>query len=145
MAGENNRIQKSETYLLFKTKVGLEKYLALKNRKLRVAFSKFRLSDHNLMIEAGRRQKPKIDREKRFCTVCTNIVENEVHFLINCQSKSTERDTLFTKISEKVPMFNRLCPEAKFIYLLSQEDWHITKLVIEHIRKWSSSPLRVPL
>ena len=134
---------KAETYLTFKTKVGLEKYLEdIKDRKLRVAFSKFRLSDHNLKIEEGRRSNPKIDRDKRFCAVCMDVVEDEVHFLIKCPSKNSERDALFSKITQKVPIFETLHAAAKFIYMLSQEDKYITKLIIEHIKKWCSSPTR---
>ena len=52
---------KAETYKLFKNKTGLENYLIdTTNRKHRVIYSKFRLSDHNLMIEEGRRKRPTI-------------------------------------------------------------------------------------
>ena len=46
---------KGETYRLFKDKMEFEKYLDLPNRKERVSLTKFRVSDHKLGIEEGRR------------------------------------------------------------------------------------------
>ena len=43
------------THSQFKNRVKFESYLPdIKNRKYRVTFTKFRLSDHGLMIEKGR-------------------------------------------------------------------------------------------
>ena len=45
---------KLRTYSLFKTEIGLERYLIeIKNVSDRVATTKFRLSDYKLMIEVG--------------------------------------------------------------------------------------------
>ena len=45
----------AETYTQFKNRVKFESYLAdIKNRNHRVTFTKYRLSDHCLMIEKGR-------------------------------------------------------------------------------------------
>ena len=100
---------KAETYKLFKNKVGMEEYLLdTKNRKHRVTFTKLRLSDHNLMIEKGRRKRPQIPRDERICPLCSEEVENEIHFLIKCPSKSTERTALFNEIQKLVPSFSTL-------------------------------------
>ena len=62
------KFPKANTYKLFKTRVKLENYLIdNNNRKHRVAFTKLRLSDHNLMIEKGRHRRPITPREYRFC------------------------------------------------------------------------------
>ena len=46
---------KLRTYALVKTEIGFEKYLSeIKNPFLRIEMTKFRLSNHNLMIEIGR-------------------------------------------------------------------------------------------
>ena len=51
---------KADTYNKFKNRVKFESYLSdIKNRKYRVTFTKFRLSDHGLMIEKGRHKRPK--------------------------------------------------------------------------------------
>ena len=135
---------KAETYKLFKNKVGLEAYLTnTKIRKLRVTFTKFRLSDHNLMIEQGRRKRPQTPRDERICPLCSEEVENEIHFLIKCTSRSTERKLLFTEIQKLVPTFSTLDPTSKFVYLLSQEDKYISKLLIKQIHLWSQVHQRV--
>ena len=52
------------TYKLFKDRLKFENYLTnIKNIKHRVASTKLRLSDHNLLIEEGRRMRPRIPTE----------------------------------------------------------------------------------
>ena len=38
------------------------------------AFTKLRLSDHNLMIEEGRRKRPMLPRIERLCNTCNKLV-----------------------------------------------------------------------
>ena len=82
----NNPNSKAISYCKYKTTISLEPYLSLNfNRKNRIAISRFRLSNHSLMIEKGRHVKPiKITRNERFCNFCTNEVEDEKHFLMLC-------------------------------------------------------------
>ena len=40
------------------------------------------------MIEEGRTKRPKIPRDERICLLCTEEVEDEIHFLINVQAKT---------------------------------------------------------
>ena len=75
---------KGETYRRFKDTMSNEKYLEHLTRKERVALIKLRISDHKLMIEEGRRQRPKVPREKRTCKMC-NTLEDEQHFLVSCK------------------------------------------------------------
>ena len=76
---------KADTYREFKNRVRLESYLSdIKNRKYRVTFTKFRLSDYGLMIEKGRHKRPKIPREQRFCPFYPANVEDENHSLMQC-------------------------------------------------------------
>ena len=130
---------KAGAYKLFKNRVGIEDYLVdITNRRHKVIYTKFRLSDHSLMIEEGRRKRPKIPRDERICLLCTEEVENEIHFLIKCPSKSIERNLLFTEISKTVPSFSCLDPTSKFNFLMSQENKVINKLLIEQIYRWST-------
>ena len=56
---------KALTYILIKTRIAFEPFLTLvKNHKLRNSISRFRLSNHQLMIEKGRYARPKIERKK---------------------------------------------------------------------------------
>ena len=41
---------------------------------------------------------PRIPREQRLCTLCSQEVENEIHFLTTCNA-STERVELFNQLS----------------------------------------------
>ena len=79
----SNAESKLRTYALFKTEMGRESYLSeIKNTKTRTQLTKLRISDHNLMIEKGRHMG--VHRNLRFCPFCTDKVEDEVHFLLNC-------------------------------------------------------------
>ena len=71
---------KLRTYAIFKKEKGQEKYLTeIKNKPLRKQVTRFRLSNHSLMIETGRHRN--IPKEQRNCPFCEDQVENEVHFL----------------------------------------------------------------
>ena len=57
---------KADTYIQFKGRIKFESYLTdIKNRKQRVTFTKYRLSDHCLMIEKGRHKRPLVPRARR--------------------------------------------------------------------------------
>ena len=66
-----HKFPKADTSRLFKSRVKLKNYLIdTNNRKHRVAFTKLRLSDHNLMIEKGKHRRQITPREYRFCPHC---------------------------------------------------------------------------
>ena len=110
---------KAATYKLFKDRIKFENDLTnIKNRKQRVTFTKLRLSDHNLLIEEGRRRRPRIPREQRLCPLCSQKVENEIHFLITCDAY-TERFELFNRLSTTVPVIFNLDNISKFAFLMS--------------------------
>ena len=52
--------------------------------------SQFRIGNHHLNIETGRHKRPKIPPEQRMCHFC-NSVEDESHFLIDCQMYNDSR------------------------------------------------------
>ena len=77
------RSNKIRSYALFKTETGIENYLReIRNIKIRTQLTKFRLSDHHLPIEKGRRKG--LDKLIKFCPFCLDKVEDEIHFLIKC-------------------------------------------------------------
>ena len=60
---------KARLYLSFKRKPTYETYVeTVKDRKIRVQYTKLRLSDHNLEIESDRHKK--IERQQRSCSSC---------------------------------------------------------------------------
>ena len=73
---------KLRTYSILKTKIGFENYLKeIKNPKVRIACSKFRLSDLNLRVESGRYED--LDKYLGTCPFCKHLLEYEKHFLSN--------------------------------------------------------------
>jgi len=97
----NENIQTSPkclAYKLFKSALTPETYLTVPiSYKFKRVLANFRCSGHNLMIEKGRHLK--IDREFRFCEHCTQhniyVIENEMHFLIECPLYSDLREAYF--------------------------------------------------
>ena len=78
----NRSDSRLRTYGILKLEPGFENYLnELKSIKERTALTKFRLSNHVLMIEKGRHKK--IDRTLRYCPFCPGVVEDEKHFLLH--------------------------------------------------------------
>ena len=80
-----------------------------------------RLSNHPLLIETGRRSR--IERPLRLCPFCPTMIEDELHFLIQCPTYKEMRDKHFpptvlynTEISDK----------EKFHYMLKKEDLFMT-------------------
>ena len=114
----------------------------IKNRKQRVTFTKLRLSDHNLLIEEGRRRRTRIPREQRLCPLCSQEVENEIHFLITCDTY-TERFDLFNQLSTTVPVLFNLDNISKLTFLMSQEGIMTTKLLVSQVSKMTEERMRL--
>ena len=114
------------THNKFKLKPRCEPYLIIPlNYKYRQAISRIRASSHHLGIELGRHAKPRpIPLAERTCTYCPNeIVDDEFHFILKCSKNQSERNILFSKISN---LHNTLSEEDLFIYLLStNNEYHI--------------------
>ena len=130
-----NHFPKADSYKKFKTSVKFENYLhTVKARRHRVTLTKYRLSDHVLMIETGRHKTPIIPRAARFCPHCPNIVEDEQHFLTDCVAY--DRSVLMAIFSESCPQFENLNNENKFIYLMSQEDEGLSNFMASQLHEW---------
>ena len=122
--GTNQRFNsKLRTYITFKDKICMEPYLLMDNNiKSRELFTKFRLSDHRLEIESGRRRNIKL--EDRICQQCQNIdkyVEDEFHLVIKCEKYSKYRSDLLTSISTTQTHFLSLSERQKFKYIMSYQ------------------------
>ena len=90
---ENSKLR---TYKLLKTEIGREPYLNhIRNIEDRMTLTKFRLSNHNLMIEKGRHQN--IPRNLRYCPFCPGKIEDEIHFLVKCKCFDAHRKSLYEK------------------------------------------------
>ena len=126
---------KLRTYSMIKTKIGLEDYLiSMHNIAERIAFSKFRLSNHRLLIEIGRHKK--IEKQRRICPFCPLEIEDEVHFLTTCPTYNTIRENLFAEL----PTLSRTLYTDKFSlfkYLM------INKNAVKHTAKFINSALSI--
>jgi hypothetical protein len=120
IAGPDNKLR---TYALIKTEIGCEKYLdEIKNVTTRQALTKFRLSNSLLNIEKLRHTTPKTPKEERFCPFCPTVVEDEVHFLLDCPIYAYPRDDMMKNILHKNPLFNLKPTIQKFLHLMAPEN-----------------------
>jgi hypothetical protein len=134
---------KLRTYATFKSSLSPENYLnQVKNFDHRKALTRLRTSSHSLMIETGRYTKPrKTPVQERLCKLC-NEVEDEVHFLINCNLYKKERETLFHQVELKCQHFLSLNSVDRFIFLVTSEDKIVSETAkfchsaFEHRKDW---------
>ena len=88
-----------------KKTIGLEKYLInTKNMIDRISMTKFRLSNHGLMIEKGRHNH--IERDTRKCPFCKHRVEDEFHFIIECPTYAPIRAQLLGELNLRENYYN---------------------------------------
>ena len=114
----NKQDSKLRTYLLIKDSVEIENYLiTTRNINARVCLTKFRLSNHKLMIETGRHQKVPIT--ERFCPFCYGMVEDEIHFLINCKQYDTLRGPILKESREARKNFSYYSNKEKFMFIMT--------------------------
>ena len=94
--------------------------------------TKFRLSNHKLMIEIGRHQNT--HKELRICPFCTKV-EDEIHFLINCHTFRYIRAVLFKKVEEVSQLRNIKDMDAKSLFKLLLEQENTLQIVAKYITK----------
>ena len=115
-------------YNLYKYDKNTEDYLSLDLTKYqRSIFAQFRCGILPLEIEVGRYRD--IALPNRICQVCHNAVEDEIHFLLECDAYSMPRDVLFSKANEIENDFSNLDEFEKFTFLVS----NIQKPVIKFL------------
>ena len=91
-------------YAIYKTEIGFEKYLTeIKSPTVRTQLTKYRLSNHNLMIETGRFTN--IHKEQRFFPFCPNTVETEIPFCLKCPTYESLRTETLAPIIRTKPTF----------------------------------------
>ena len=71
------------------------------------------------MIETGRYQK--IEVSKRVCYFCKTIVEDEIHFVINCGTYSHLRRQILNECLILKPNFEYYSDKEKFVFILNNE------------------------
>ena len=151
---------KLRTYKTFKSSFTREPYLDLvRNRNQRCFLSRLRVSSHKLNIELGRHTRPITPSDQRYCKYCWSVpqphhtplatappqtpsartaypaIDDEFHFLIRCPVFSSDRNCVFTRLSQITPNFPNLSDADKFKTLLCPTTAFSTKLVHRFIKQ----------
>ena len=114
-------------YKFFKSILNIERYLTIEMpSKLRIAYSKFRCSNHKFNIEIGRHTG--IPRDSRFCNHCLrnsgiSVVECEFHVFFECSKYDLIRQEYLYKWYTKVANLNNF-----YLLLSSTEETVMRKL-----------------
>ena len=97
-------------YSTFQTDISRSNYLHLvKNERHRQAVANLRSSNHKLSIETDRYHLPKISENLRICQLCSsNKVENEIHFLFECNLYKNLRQHFSQDVEAKYSKFVEL-------------------------------------
>ena len=113
---------KLECYLALHREYTAAEYLTtVTDPKLRKALTMYRLSEHSLAIEKGRRRQTWLSREERLCAHCPqNEVETELHFLTSCPMYDHIRETYFPQITQIHKEFENKSNFEKLPYLLGE-------------------------
>ena len=84
--------------------------------------SKLRAGCLSLAVETGRYMRPTIPLENRVCIFCNkNCIEDEIHFLIDCELYSDQRFELYNSILEQYPDFSSYPSLGKFCTILNEQ------------------------
>ncbi len=77
-----------DVYVHLKRNFKMEKYLICLNKNQPIAICKFRTNNTHLPKVTGRYKKTKVERNKRFCTLCNeNKLGDEYHILFGCTNE----------------------------------------------------------
>ena len=126
---------KLRTYRSFKVVFAWEHYLsAVTNRSHLTALARFRTSCHSLEIETGRYHKPPIPCEQRVCRICkSGEVEDEHHFVLDCQPLDHLRHNLLKTVLKYHPNFSASSKAEKLVYLFETNNGHIIRKLAWYI------------
>ena len=120
---------KLRTYKTFKTTYCIEPYLTMNlPKKTYVNIARFRVSSHNLRINTGRHESPKLPINERICNKCdSNEIEDEQHCLLSCTNNAVPRIQLINEVTRFHPDFQHLNITDKFKILMSSKEEDVIK------------------
>merc|ERR1739847_136811 len=104
----------------------------VKNVKVRISMTKFRLSNHKLMIE--KRRHYGLEKEEKICPFCTSV-EDEIHFINECEVFTPVRRDLLIQAQNisKIPQMRHLHGKNLLKFLLERRD--LAKLVPKYLTR----------
>lgn len=105
---ELGKMPKLRSYVQFKKEYSPEPYIfKVIDRGHRAVIAQFRSGILPLSLETGRYTN--IPEQFRLCLLCqSNSIEDEEHFLFNCDFYDNVRNDFISKVSNMYPDFNRL-------------------------------------
>ena len=123
-------VPKLRTYRMFKTEPKCEEYLTLNLKKYeRSMLCQLRFGILPLRLETGRYIGEPVDQ--RICKHCSlNAVEDEKHFMLDCEQYNAIRNNLFSEIIENTD-FVSFNPIDKLCYLLNNAPRRTAKYVLK--------------
>ena len=125
---------KALSYRLFKKNVICESYLhhfEMKNTKHKIALTRFRLSNHNLLIEKGRYIE--LERNERKCFICKDLIEDEQHFIVKCPLYSKQRAILYRSLQDNSINFQSQTDDEKFVFIMINENKNVMTQLAKYI------------
>ena len=122
---------KLRTYNLLKQKFSMEPYLLMiTNKGSGRKLSKLRCGNHDLAIKTARYKKQAV--EERLCLNC-NKVEDELHFLMECELFTIVWEKFFKDLLEIDPNLKSDDKKQMFISLMSIDNCFIVKKLARFI------------
>jgi len=110
----------------------MEYYLLHPDRNVRLISTKFRLTEHKLLIEIGRNLK--IPKDQRLCAIC-NVLEDESHFFFECKRNTNNRNILHQYFQNIYSNFLELNHEEKLTKILNPSTPEQIRTVTSFIRQ----------
>lgn len=121
------------SYGNIKKEFSMEKYLDfIMKPSNRIIISKFRLNIHKLRINTGAYENSgqPIPTDQRICLFCNNhTIENEMHFILECQTFEKNRNAFIKEFSDKCSNFNNLSKKEKLCCILNVENKELANMV----------------
>ena len=110
---------KLRTYCKFKSSYNTEVYLQkLSTRQKKSIFAQLRIGILPLRIETGRFINLKV--EERLCLYCNkNVIEDEVHFVTECDKYLNLRSKFYEQCSQICTQFATFTNDEKFYFILN--------------------------
>ena len=123
-----NESDKLRTYRTYKCNLEREWYCTLPlSRDHRRVLFRLRSCSLPLAVETGRYTKPKTPLTDRLCKFCeSSSIENETHFLLDCELYTDIRSTLFERALCLNTNFDNLETEDKLRFIMQHKDLQFT-------------------
>ena len=116
-------LNKLRTYRGFKQEFRTESYvISIGSRARRRALALFRSGVAPIRLETGRYERGKyLPVKERTCYFCDNIVESELHVILECPLYNDLREEMFHHCNSQLPNFNDMERVQQLNFILGAE------------------------